>query len=163
MFQKSYLNFIFSLLTILITAGFCSYFNRIGMENFYNSIQKSALTPPNIVFPIVWGVLYVLLVLAFDIILNSTSEHKKSAIGQFLFNMLLQIIWCWLFFNNGNFLLGFAVLIILDFATAIIIEQFYKINRSAGWLLLPYMLWLLFATYLNWVVLALNGNNFTLG
>ncbi len=160
MFQNAYLNFIFSLLIILITAGFCSYFNQVGMANFYASIQKSALTPPNIVFPIVWGVLYVLLVLAFDIILNSSVEYKKSAIIQFLFNMLLQIIWCYFFFNNGNFLIGFVILIILDFATALLIEQFYKIDRTAGGLLLPYVAWLLFATYLNWVVVALNGNNF---
>lgn len=160
MFQNAYLNFIFSLVTVLITAGLCSHFNQIGMENFYGSIQKSALTPPDIIFPIVWGILYVLLVLAFDIVLNSSNEHKKSAILQFISNMFLQIIWCWFFFNNGNFLLGFVILIILDFATAFLIEQFYKINHTAGGLLLPYMAWLLFATYLNWMIVALNGSNF---
>lgn len=160
MFQKSYLNFIFSLATILITAGFCSYFNQVGMADFYESIQKSVLTPPNIVFPIVWGVLYVLLVLSFDIVLNSTAENKTSAIIQFMFNMLLQIIWCYFFFNNGNFLLGFVILVILDFATVLLIDRFYKISRTAGGLLLPYMAWLLFATYLNWVVVDLNGFNF---
>lgn len=160
MFQNAYLNFIFSLVTVLITAGFCSYFNQIGMENFYGSIQKSALTPPDIVFPIVWGVLYVLLVLAFDIVLNSTDEHKKSAILQFMFNMFLQILWCWFFFNNGNFLLGFVVLVILDLATIFLIIRFYQSDYVAGLLLVPYMLWLLFATYLNGVVMALNGGSF---
>ena len=62
MFKNAYFNFIFSLLTVLITAGLCSYFNQIGMENFYDRIQKSALTPPDIVFPIAWGVLYVSLI-----------------------------------------------------------------------------------------------------
>lgn len=160
MFHNAYFNFIFSLLTILLTAGFCSYFNQIGMENFYGSIQKSALTPPDIVFPIIWSILYILLVLAFDLVLNSTDEHKKSAVIQFIFNMLLQVIWCYFFFNSGRFLLGFFILIILDFATALLIEQFYKIDHIAGALLLPYMAWLLFATYLNWVVFALNGPNF---
>ena len=53
MFKNSYFNFIFSLVVVMITGILCSWFNRVGMANFYEQIQKSALTPPNIVFPIV--------------------------------------------------------------------------------------------------------------
>ncbi len=160
MFKNAYLNFFFSLITVVITAALCSWFNRIGMQNFYEQIQKSALTPPDIVFPIVWSVLYVLLVLAFDMVLNAENLPIRNQVWLFLGNMLLQILWCYVFFAQGWFMLGFVVLIILDFATAILIEQFYEVNHTAAYLLLPYMAWLLFATYLNWTVVALNGNTF---
>ncbi|MBR1903702.1 MAG: tryptophan-rich sensory protein [Alphaproteobacteria bacterium] len=160
MFQKSYLNFLFSLAVVVITALLCSWFNRIGMQSFYGQIQKSSLTPPNIVFPIVWTALYVLLVLSFDLILNEREKHIMPAVWLFLGNLVLQVIWCWAFFARGYFLVGLIVLAVLVLATAALLYRFHLLNRIAGWLLLPYMIWLLFATYLNWSVVALNGNNF---
>lgn len=161
MFKNSYLNFVFSLIVVLITGALCSWFNRVGMASFYEQIEKSPLTPPNIVFPIVWTILYILLVLAFDIILNIHEKPIMPAVWLFIGNMILQILWCWAFFNNGQFLIALIILMILDIATAILVSQFYKLDKAAGWLLAPYMLWVLFATYLNWEVVALNGNVFT--
>ncbi len=161
MFKNSYLNFVFSLIVVLITGALCSWFNRVGMASFYEQIEKSPLTPPNIVFPIVWTILYILLVLAFDIILNIHEKPIKPTVWLFIGNMILQILWCWAFFNNGQFLIALIILMILDIATAILVSQFYKLDKAAGWLLAPYMLWVLFATYLNWEVVALNGNVFT--
>lgn len=160
MFKNSYFNFIFSLVVVMITGILCSWFNRVGMANFYEQIQKSALTPPNIVFPIVWTVLYILLVLAFDIVLNIHDKPIMPTVWSFIGNMALQVVWCWAFFNNGQFMVGLIVLFALDIATAVLIWQFYRLDYTAGLLLLPYMIWLLFATYLNAVVVALNGNNF---
>lgn len=160
MFKNSYYNFLFSLFVVMITGILCSWFNRIGMASFYEQIQKSALTPPNFVFPIVWAILYILLVLAFDIILNVREKSITPEIWLFLCNMLLQVLWCWAFFNNGQFMTALIILIILDIITALLITRFYALDFVAGLLLIPYMVWLLFATYLNGAVVALNGNNF---
>ncbi len=157
MFQKPFYNFLYSLFLVLITAGFCSYFNRIGMENFYSSINLSTLTPPNMVFPIVWTLLYALSVFAFDIVLNSENKALiRPAATLFTLNLFLQVLWTFVFFYNAYFFSGFIVLVFLDFVAALLIWQFYTVNRLAGLIMLPYFIWLLFATYLNWAIVILN-------
>jgi tryptophan-rich sensory protein len=157
MFDKPVYNFLYSLILVLVTAAFCSYFNRIGMQNFYSDIKLSALTPPNRVFPFVWAVLYILLTMAFYFVLNNADKTLiRPAATLFTCNMLLQVLWTFVFFYNAYFFSGFMVLIILDFAGALLVWAFYQINRTSGLMLIPYFLWLLFATYLNWAVVLLN-------
>lgn len=164
MFEKPLYNFLYSLILVLITAAICSYFNRFGMQNFYSQINLSALTPPNIVFPIVWTCLYATLVISFDLVLNHGDKHKiRPAAQVFTLNLFLQALWTFVFFYNAYFLVGFAILVVLDFVTAAMMKMFYDVNKTAGLLLIPYMLWLLFATYLNWAVVDLNGATFDLG
>lgn len=164
MFEKPLYNFLYSLISVLLTAVVCSYFNRIGMQNFYSEINLSALTPPNIVFPIVWTILYAILVVSFDLVLNHGDKQKiRPAAQAFILNLFLQALWTFVFFYNAYFLVGFAILVVLDFVVAAMIKMFYDVNKTAGLLLIPYMLWLLFATYLNWAVVDLNGATFDLG
>ena len=161
MFEKPLYNFLYSLTLVLITAAICSYFNHFGMQNFYSEINLSSLTPPNVVFPIVWTLLYASLVISFDMVLNHTDITKVRPAAQvFVLNLFLQALWTFVFFYNAYFLIGFAVLVVLDFVAAAMIKIFYNINKKAGLLLIPYMLWLLFATYLNWAVVNLNGATF---
>jgi tryptophan-rich sensory protein len=109
------------------------------------------------VFPIVWTLLYALSVFAFDIVLNSENKALiRPAATLFTLNLFLQVLWTFVFFYNAYFFSGFMVLIILDFAGALLIWAFYQINRTSGLMLIPYFLWLLFATYLNWAVVLLN-------
>ncbi len=156
MFKNSYLNFGFSLIAVVITYLLCGYFNRIGMQDFYADINKSALTPPNLVFPIVWMILYVLMILSFDAILNIQDKNIKPAVGLFVGNLVLQVLWTFVFFGQAHFLLGLVVLMILDIVAAVTITHFYRLHKIAAYLLVPYLLWLLFATYLNWQVVILN-------
>lgn len=162
MFKNPYLNFIFSLISVVITYLLCGYFNRIGMQNFYTDIQKSALTPPNFVFPIVWTILYALMVLAFDTVLNIHDKNIKPAIWLFLGNLFLQILWTFVFFAQAQFLCGLIILMILDLVASVTITRFYHLHKVAAYLLAPYLLWLLFATYLNWIIVLLNGNGYLL-
>ena len=164
MFEKPLYNFMYSLILVLITAFICSYFNRFGMQNFYSEINLSVLTPPNMVFPIVWTILYATLVIAFDMVLNHADKQKVRPAAQvFTLNLFLQALWTYVFFYNAYFLVGFAVLVVLYFVTLAMMKIFYGIDKKAVWLLVPYMLWLLFATYLNWAVVDLNGATFNLG
>ena len=130
MFEKPLYNFLYSLILVLITAAICSYFNRIGMQNFYSELNLSALTPPNVVFPIVWTLLYAILVISFDMVLNRADKQKiRPAAQAFTLNLFLQALWTFVFFYNAYFLVGFAILVLLDFVTAITIKIFYGINK----------------------------------
>ncbi|MBQ9271456.1 MAG: tryptophan-rich sensory protein [Alphaproteobacteria bacterium] len=161
MFEKPFYNFLYSLFVVLITAAFCSYFNGAAMNGFYPQIKVSEFTPPNIYFSVVWGVLYILLVLAFDLVLNSEKKQLvRPAATIFILNMFLQVLWCFVFFYNAQFLAGFTVLVILDVITLMMIYMFYRIRKLAGLMLIPYFLWLMFATFLNWAVVELNGTAF---
>ena len=161
MFENKYLNFVYSLVLVLITAGLNSYFNSVGMEAFYGELQLSALTPPNYVFPIVWAILYVLLILSFDMVLNHPDKKQVWIAAQlFITNMLLQVLWCFMFFFEAYFMVAFAVIVVLIFATLYLIQRFYYLRPVAAMMLIPYLLWLIFAAYLNWVVVDLNGTNY---
>ena len=163
MFGKPFYNFLYSLFLVLVTAFICSYFNNFGMKNFYSEINLSVLTPPDYVFPIVWVILYALLVVAFDLVLNHADKQKIRVAAQFfILNLFLQALWTYVFFYNAYFLIGFAVLIVLDLVTLAMIKIFYDIDKKAGLLLVPYLLWVLFASYLNWAVVNLNGATFYL-
>lgn len=163
MFEKPFFNFLYSLFLVFITAAFCSYFNSVAMNGFYPQIKVSDFTPPDIYFSVVWCVLYILLVFAFYLVLNSNKKQLiKPAATIFAFNMFLQVLWSFVFFYNAQFLAGFAVLVILDIITLIMVVMFYKIRKLAGILLIPYFLWLLFATFLNWAIVDLNGYIFVI-
>lgn len=162
MFKKSFYNFLLSLFLILFTAGWCSYFNSFAMDGFYSQIQRSELTPPGYVFSIAWTILYTLMVISLDILLNLKTETKKTALQLFLFNLFLQIMWSFAFFYCGYFLIGLIIILIMDVAAFALVEVAYHANKTAGLLLLPYLAWLIFATYLNWIIFDLNGAAFVM-
>lgn len=162
MFKKPFNNFLLSLFLILFTAGWCSYFNSFAMDGFYPQIQRSELTPPDYVFSIVWTILYTLMVVSLDILLNVKSEIKKMAIQLFMFNLFLHIMWSFAFFFNGYFLIGFIILLVTAVSALALVEIAYQTNKVAGLLLLPYVAWIVFATYLNWIIFDLNGATFTI-
>lgn len=159
MFNNNLSRFLYAFLAVGVTAALCGYLNDFGLNTFYTKIDLPILTPPNNVFPPVWGILYTLLIISTTLVLGSSDSIKiKSALQIFWLNMLLQIIWTYIFFYSGMFLAGFFVLMLLDFITVLLIDAYFHLRKIAGYLLLPYLFWLLFATYLNWGVIDLNGN-----
>ena len=159
MFNNVLTRFLYAFSAVGVTAGLCGYLNDFGLNTFYSQINLPVFTPPNNVFPSVWGVLYVLLIVSTAIILSSDDKPKiKYALQIFWLNMLLQIIWTYVFFYEGMFLAGFFVLMLLDFITVLLIDAYFHLRKIAGYLLLPYLFWLLFASYLNWGIIDLNGN-----
>ena len=159
MFNNVLTRFLYAFSAVGVTAGLCGYLNDFGLNTFYSQINLPVFTPPNNVFPAVWGVLYTLLIISTTIVLGSSDTAKiKSALQIFWLNMLLQIIWTYIFFYSGMFLAGFFVIALLDFVTVLLLDAYYHLRKIAGYLLLPYLFWLLFATYLNWGITDLNGN-----
>lgn len=159
MFKNTLSRFLYAFSAVGVTAGLCGYLNDFGLNTFYTKIDLPVLTPPNNVFPLAWSILYILLIISTTMVLNSADTVKiKSALQIFWLNMLLQIIWTYVFFYSGMFLAGFFVLVLLDLITVLLIDAYFRMRKTAAYLLLPYLFWLLFATYLNWGVIDLNGN-----
>ena len=159
MFNTNLSRFLYAFLAVGVTAVLCGYLNDFGLNTFYSQINLPVFTPPNNVFPAVWGVLYTLLIISTTLVLGSSDIAKiKSALQIFWLNMLLQIIWTYIFFYSGMFLDGFFVIALLDFVTVLLLDSYYHLRKISGYLLLQYSVWLLFASYLNWGIIDLNGN-----
>lgn len=156
--MKKGFKFFYVTAAVLLTAYICSALTRIGLAGWYDNSDKPALTPPNIVFPAMWSIIYVLLILASFIALrDGDSSQRSRANNLFIIQLALQILWCFCFFAQGQLALAMAVIILLDIAVYKMITVFLKIRRLAGWLLYPYYWWLIFATFLNAVFISSFG------
>lgn len=153
------ISFLYSFATVAVTAFICSYFVQTGMSDFYKALQMPALTPPDEVFPFIWSVLYVLMIVSFYRVLQSSQiMNVQTATLLFLGQLVLQILWCYLFFYQGYLLYALVVMFLLLWTVWRMIHSFKSIDELAGNLQYPYLLWLLIATYLNISVIYLNGN-----
>ncbi len=138
--------------TILVFLGgyLCSLFTSVGVEGWYASFAKPSATPPNYVFPIMWNILYILLIIATSMILLSPATKLRNlAHFWFIVQEVLQVLWCWLFFGMGQLGLGLIVVAVLYMIVAVMSIIYGKINIWSGRLIYPYALWLLFAVFLN--------------
>lgn len=132
---------------------------QTSLNTWYPQIIKPSFNPPNAVFPIVWPILYILMGIAFGIIWNQL-ENKTAPVkkGLLLFGIQLALnaLWSILFFGMQNPKIAFFELILLLIAVLWTIRQFYKVSPWASYLLIPYILWLGFATVLNYSIWTLN-------
>ena len=143
-----------SLLIPLSVGGVSAFLTRENMALF-DEVNKPPLSPPAWLFPVAWTVLYVLMgVAAYRIrALPRTDEGGLLAYGIQLF---FNFFWPLIFFNLQNFLLAFVWLVLLWLAILLTFFRFRKCDRLAGRLLLPYLLWVAFAGYLNLGIFLLN-------
>ena len=151
---KSYVAWILGTEAVGALAGFLT---REGTELYKTMIQKPPLSPPAIVFPIVWTVLYALMGFgAARIWLKPKSSARTKAIGFYLAQLGFNFGWSLIFFNAQNFGLAFVWLGVLLALIVWMIAYFAKLDKAAAWLQLPYALWVTFAGYLNYGVWMLN-------
>lgn len=156
--MKKGFKFFYAFAAVMLTAYICSALTEAGINSWYNDIAKPALVPPNIVFPIFWSVIYVLLIFSTFIALREADSYmRRKANNLFIVQLLLQILWCFTFFAEGYLGLGFAVIVLLDIAVFRMIVVYNKINRLSAWLLYPYYWWLVFATFLNGIFVYNSG------
>jgi tryptophan-rich sensory protein len=129
---------------------------REGMQR-YEMLPKSRLTPPGIVFFGVWTVLYALMGIgAARVYLAEPSPARNRGLGLFGVQLIVNFFWSLFFFNLQAFGFSLLWLILLLVLVAAMLLTFRKADPLAGWLQLPYLLWLLFAAYLNYTVWQLN-------
>ncbi|MEE0203377.1 tryptophan-rich sensory protein [Faecalicatena contorta] len=145
------------IIAILIPLAVGSFSALIsGNMALYSTINKPAFSPPSIVFPIVWTILYVLMGISSYIIYSSDSADKTRALKIYALQLFFNFCWNILFFRYNLYLLSFLWLVILIVLICIMIKDFYKINPAAAYLQIPYLLWCIFAAFLNFSIYTMN-------
>ena len=147
---KIYAKNILIFVIIIVIVGFI-----ISDSIDYNTLQKPFLSPPSIVFPIVWTILYILMGISFARLeLNSKIDQDIKQI--YYLQLFVNALWSIFFFVLKWRLFSFIWILLLLTLIIIMIIKFYKKDKIAGLLQLPYLIWTLFATYLNFGVYLLN-------
>ena len=124
---------------------------------WYNSLTKPFLNPPAWIFPPVWIILYTTIFIALIIYTIKFSEQDKlKGYVFFSIQLLLNLLWSPAFFIMHNIGLALIIVFLMDLFTILTIIKFHQISKTAGLILIPYLLWILFATYLNISYLILN-------
>ena len=148
---------VFNILLPLLGGLLVGYINRNTMDT-YNALKKSFLTPPNIVFPIVWSILYVLMgIAAYRIyIKNKINNDDGGAYFFYLIQLIINFAWSFIFFTFRLYGLSFLWIILLLVFVVITFIKFIKIDKVTGFLLIPYIIWLVYAGVLNYFIWMLN-------
>ncbi len=141
----------------LVVGGLSAWLSREGMRGFA-ALDKPPLSPPGWLFPVVWTILYVLMGLASYLVLTSGRDRRSvnRALLPYGAQLGVNFFWSIIFFDLSLYLFAFLWLVLLwalILATAL---RFYRISPAAGHLMVPYLLWVTFAGYLNFGVYLLN-------
>ena len=137
--------------------GFLAFLlTRNGINNYSNNLIKPSFAPPGILFGIIWTILYVLMGLSSFYIYESMSCHKANCLLLYGLNLVLNFSWPIIFFTLEARLFAFLFILLLDVVVILMTLCFYGIDKKAGYLNIPYIIWLLFATILNLSVYILN-------
>ena len=125
---------------------------------FYKTLQLPPLAPPGWVFPVAWTLLYALMGIAAYLVYQSDTDKKQknNALTVYGIQLFVNFMWSIVFFNLKWLGFSIVVILLLDLLIIIMISLFYNINKYAAYLLLPYLAWALFATYLNIGIYYLN-------
>ena len=157
MIQKKWKTYAFWIALSEVVGLLAGLLTQSSTEIYSQTIMKPPLSPPAIVFPIVWTILYALMgISAARIRLAPSSKEQQRATNLFIAQLVVNFFWPLFFFNLQAF--GFALvwLVILWILVLLLIIASYKVDPVAAWLLIPYLLWLTFAAYLNAGVWLLN-------
>lgn len=153
-------NFLALLKNIILPVGgaiIVGFMTKGGM-NIYNSLKKPIITPPSIVFPIVWTILYVLMgIAAYRIYMNNRSgRDDKGAYFYYLIQLSINFLWSFIFFNFRLYGISFILIIVLLVLIIITTIKFFKNDKLSGFLMIPYILWVSFASVLTFFIYMLN-------
>ncbi len=149
---------LYSFAMVFITALISGYITQQGLYPFYDMLIKPDIVPDGRYFSYAWTLIYVLLFLSFYLVLAApkTPEQLDDANALFICQLFLQILWVFSFFFLHLIGASAIVIILLDMVVALMLHTFLFINLWSFILLLPYLAWLLFATYLNVYIAFMN-------
>ncbi len=153
--KKIHIGKLLGCIALPLFVGGASYFLIRNNINIFDSINKPPLTPPRIVFPIAWTILYLLMGIASYLALDDFKQNKNGFIF-YLAQLVFNFFWSIIFFNYKQYLLAYIWIILLWALIVLTFVYFYKQNKTAGILLIPYILWVTFASYLNLAIYLLN-------
>lgn len=153
--MKKFLRFLYY---IVISVGIGSLPALLLNDQFmqYKEFIKPPLAPPSSLFPIVWTILFVLMGISAFLVYNSGLKQKLQALNIFYVQLFVNALWSVFFFGLNMQLFAFIWLLLLIVLVVVMLIRFYKVNKLAFYLQLPYLLWLLYAGYLNFGIYLLN-------
>jgi tryptophan-rich sensory protein len=149
----------------VVAAGLVFFDSLLGqlaafpnLAPWYESLRKPSFSPPGAVFGPVWTLLFALMALAFwRILILPHQPGRKLAIGAFLAQLLLNVVWCFAFFAAHSPLLGLSDIIPQEALVIASLLLFWRLDRTAGLCLVPLAIWVGFASALNFAIWRLNG------
>ncbi len=136
--------------------GLGSFFTASSVREWYPKLRKPAGTPPSWIFGPVWTTLYVLMAISAWLVWREYGRGALPELLIFFAQLALNVAWSGIFFGSRMPGVAFAEIIILWLAIAFNIFVFYPLSPAAAVLLLPYLLWVSYASYLNWGIWRLN-------
>ena len=147
---------IFCILIPLIVGGLSAWLTKNSMESF-DSLTKPPLAPSGWVFPIAWSILFVLMGIAsYFVLVSDKPARAKTALTVYGIQLAFNFLWSIIFFNLENYLFAFVWLMMLWLLIILATVLFWRIDKRAGYLMIPYLLWVTFAVYLNFGIYLLN-------
>jgi tryptophan-rich sensory protein len=134
-------------------------FTAIGLKSWYGTLLKPSFNPPSWVFGPVWTILFLMMGIALYLVWNRTplGKPESRAMTWFFVQLALNILWSFCFFALKSPLLGLIEILFLLAVIIVTIGAFWKVSRTAGVLLLPYLAWVSFAAFLTFSIWRLNG------
>lgn len=141
----------------LFVGGLSALLSQNSMKTFQH-LNKPPLSPPGLLFPIVWTILYILMGIAsyFIITANEDKQQIQQALVLYGSQLFVNFWWSIFFFNFEWYFFSFLWLVLLWLLIYFTIQAFYSISKIAGYLMIPYLLWVTFAGYLNFFIFLLN-------
>ncbi len=135
-----------------------SLFTMSKIPTWYMTLSKPELAPPNWIFGPVWTTLFILMGIALYLVWNQGTDRKDVKIALYIFStqLILNVLWSIIFFGLENPGSAFIEIISLWISILLSIIYFYKISKPASYLLIPYIAWVSFASYLNFMIWWLN-------
>jgi len=156
--MRTYVRLIISVALCQAAGIIGSLFTTPAISSWYASLRKPAFAPPNWVFAPVWTILYLLMGISLFIVWNIGLEKNsvRKSIVVFGIQLLLNVFWSYLFFGLKSPLLGLVEIVVMWLMILLTILVFFRISKKAAVLLIPYLMWVSVASYLNYSILVLN-------
>ncbi len=150
--------FAVSIFVALAVGALSAFFTKNSM-GIYNDIVRPWLSPPSWAFPVVWTILFILMGISAAIIYLdkiAPTVQKDSALLTYALSLIVNFFWSIIFFGGRMFLFAFIWILLLLFLIIRTIMKYYKIDKTAAFLQIPYLVWVSFATYLTFAIWYLN-------
>ena len=156
--MKNWVKLVLSIIGCELVGAIGAIFTADAIPNWYVYLNKPVFSPPNWIFGPVWTLLYMFMGIAFYLVFikGYKKQNIKTASNYFLAQLALNFIWTPIFFGLRSPLFGLIIIIAMWILIIVTMKKFYPISKPAFYLLVPYLLWVTFATILNGAILVLN-------
>lgn len=144
------------LVTTLLPAGLIGFLLKPGMSNDAG-LRKPVFSPPGWLFPAVWAALYALMALSVYLAMRQNGSAILRTLALYYAQLIVSLAWPVLFFAQKAYGLSFVWLVLLLALAIILVSQLFKGNKLSGWLMTPYLAWLIFSCVLNFAVAYMNA------